>query len=77
MEELLMSEMDTGAEEIDDQMPPAEIGVEAPEADAVEQYRSVRDGEGPWRLQEISIDVDPADAADQNRLVDLDEDDYR
>ena len=49
--------------------------IEAPEADAQEQHRSVR-GSAATRSTRRD-DVDEADAADQEREVDLDEDEYR
>ncbi len=76
-----MSEMDIRPDELDDVVEPAdspdaaEFDIEAPEADAVEQHRSVRTGEE--RRERIPFDVDPADAAEQDRVVELDEDDYR
>ncbi|GGS65077.1 hypothetical protein GCM10010156_25000 [Planobispora rosea] len=77
-----MSEMDVNdgtLEEIDDN--PAdefagEIDVETPEADAAEQHRGVRPGNTSWP-DRIPFDADPADATDQSREVELDEDDYR
>ncbi|NRQ39641.1 hypothetical protein HII36_48605 [Nonomuraea sp. NN258] len=54
----------------------AELPVEAPEADAAEQHREIRDTEN-GRRREVPFDVDPADAAEQDRVVDLDDDDYR
>ncbi|GIH27324.1 hypothetical protein Aph01nite_56340 [Acrocarpospora phusangensis] len=51
--------------------------LDAAEADLVEQSRTLRPDEGPWPL-EISLEADPADAAEQGREVGLDdEDDYR
>jgi hypothetical protein len=53
-----------------------ELPIEAPEADAAEQHAAVR----PYRdtpLSAINPDVvDEADAIDQARVVELDEDDY-
>ena len=49
---------------------------EAPEADAMEQHTEVRpSGEQP--VFSAPDDVDPADHAEQQRVVALDEDDYR
>ncbi|MFW6205551.1 MAG: hypothetical protein ACOC96_11290 [Actinomycetota bacterium] len=49
---------------------------EAPEADAFEQHQEVveQDEDIP---SSMPFDADPADAADQHRVVDYDEDDYR
>ncbi|WP_063780938.1 hypothetical protein [Nonomuraea sp. SBT364] len=70
-----MSEMDVRGNEAnfaDDEERP----LEAPEADAVEQHQRLSDDDsGPRR--EIPFDVDPADAAEQDRVVELDDDDYR
>ncbi|PJE96263.1 hypothetical protein CUT44_20620 [Streptomyces carminius] len=53
------------------------FGVEAPEADAAEQRAEVlHRGDAPLTGPE-SPEVDPADAAEQARVVELDEDDYR
>lgn len=56
---------------------PAELDAETPEADAAEQQTELRqqhddpvDGYDPTR-------ADVADVAEQARVVDLDEDDYR
>ncbi|MCK2213012.1 hypothetical protein MF672_004260 [Actinomadura sp. ATCC 31491] len=53
-----------------------ELSIEAPEADAAEQHREVRHGASVPR-RELPLDVDPADAAEQDRVVDLDDDEYR
>ncbi|NDL57385.1 hypothetical protein [Phytoactinopolyspora mesophila] len=66
--------------------------LEAPDADADEQRRPVRPSSAdsetrvdpeepelpPQELpQELPSDADPADAYEQTRIVDFDEDDYR
>ncbi|MFI7707124.1 hypothetical protein [Nonomuraea sp. NPDC049480] len=53
-----------------------EVSIETPEADAVEQQREMRQNVGTLR-RELPIDVDPGDAAEQDRVVDLDDDEYR
>ncbi|GAA2368935.1 hypothetical protein [Nonomuraea africana] len=55
---------------------PEELSIEAPEADAAEQLRLLREEE---RVRgEVPIDVDPADAFEQDRTVgDDDDEDYR
>jgi hypothetical protein len=58
-----------------------ERGLEAPVDDTVEQHQSVRAGEesaaSEWPA-EMPLDADEADAAEQGRTVELDEeDDYR
>jgi hypothetical protein len=55
---------------------PTELPLETPEADAAEQRVSVEES-GQWTVRPIRPDVDPADAADQQREIGLDEDDYR
>jgi hypothetical protein len=63
-----------------DEVPPTSDettpAVDAPEADAAEQRRPVRDDDDDIP-NSIPYDVDPADAAEQHRVVDFDEDDYR
>ena len=57
-----------------------EKGIEAPVDDAIEQEQSVRQEEDLEREgwpAEVPLDADEADAAEQGRTVDLDEDDYR
>ena len=53
-----------------------QVADDAPEADAVEQRQDIVEreaGEPPG----VPDDVDPADATEQHRVVDFDEDDYR
>jgi hypothetical protein len=57
-----------------------ELDLEAPEADAVEQHIELFEHRyeptaGPTAGPDI--EADPADVAEQRRVVDLDEDDYR
>lgn len=56
--------------------PRSEPPPEAPEADSYEQSREIveHDEDIPPTMP---LDADPADAADQHRVVDYDEDDYR
>lgn len=52
-------------------------GIEAPPEDAAEQHADLlRQRDEPITGREI-IEVDPADAAEQARVVELNEDDYR
>ncbi|NUW35210.1 hypothetical protein HTZ77_27815 [Nonomuraea sp. SMC257] len=53
-----------------------EMSIEAPEADALDQHRPAREDTG-GRRPSLPLEADPADAADQDRVVDLDDDDYR
>ncbi|MEU4231773.1 hypothetical protein AB0F17_46395 [Nonomuraea sp. NPDC026600] len=70
-----MSEMDVrGDDRPFDELDELPIG--APEADAAEQHLLIR-GAGGGMLRETPLEVDPADAAEQAREVDLDDDDYR
>ncbi|MBA2769135.1 MAG: hypothetical protein H0U35_08405 [Sporichthyaceae bacterium] len=55
-----------------------EVGAEVPDADALEQRRPVsvsdqRDDE----LAEFPVEADPADRAEQARVVETDDDEYR
>jgi hypothetical protein len=55
------------------------VGLETPEDDAMEQHTSVREEEQndqTWTIQ-LPFDANEADATEQERLVELDEDDYR
>ncbi|TMR95539.1 hypothetical protein [Nonomuraea basaltis] len=54
----------------------AEVSIETPEADAVEQHQDMRENHGRPR-RELPLDVDPGDAAEQDRVVELDDDEYR
>lgn len=51
--------------------------LEAPEADAAEQHTPVREQEDPRWPDHIPPDANEADVADQSRVVEIDEDDYR
>ncbi|MBA9003895.1 MULTISPECIES: hypothetical protein [Thermomonospora] len=55
-----------------------ERDVEAPEVDAFEQRLPLTDEEDRpvWR-EEVPFDANEADAVEQDRIVELDEDDYR
>jgi hypothetical protein len=61
---------DTGGPE------PVDVGVETPEADAVEQAQGNDPAETPRQVQTIPDDVPEADALEQAYEVELD-DDYR
>ncbi len=76
-----MSESDIRADEAEDPWAPEDDqpGLDAgvvPEADAREQRQSVV-GWAAGEPTPIPFDVDPADAAEQQRVVEYDEDDYR
>jgi hypothetical protein len=54
-----------------------ELDIEAPENDAAEQHLALlQRRDEPLTNRELD-EADPADAAEQHRVVDLDEDDYR
>jgi hypothetical protein len=56
---------------------PEEFDVEAPEADAAEQHADVVE-QRDARLEGRTLEsANPADAAEQARVVELNEDDYR
>jgi len=51
---------------------------EAPEADRHEQQRGLTDDAGGDEIEaDLPDDVDPADAQDQQLIVEFDDDDYR
>jgi hypothetical protein len=52
------------------------MSVEEPEDDVAEQRRGVA-GDDQGAAGEVRYDVDEADAAEQARAVELDEDEYR
>jgi len=54
-----------------------ELDIEAPEADAAEQQTEVRQHHDEPISGNSGYDANPADAREQKRVVDLDEDDYR
>ncbi|GHB20087.1 MULTISPECIES: hypothetical protein [Streptomyces] len=60
-------------EESDD----TEIGVEAPEADAAEQHADLAPHRDEPLTDADKDSADEADLAEQARVVELDEDDYR
>jgi hypothetical protein len=71
-----MSEMDNATYDAVELTDSGSEDIEAPEADAFEQHRLVReDNDRPGNP--IPYDVNEADAAEQGRVVELDEDDYR
>ena len=55
---------------------PVDVGVETPEADAVEQAQGTNAAETPRDVVSIPDDVPVADALEQSYEVDIDED-YR
>lgn len=62
---------------LEDEQEPRDLDVEAPEADAAEQHTDVRPHRDEPLTGGVPGEADPADAADQRRVIDLDEDDYR
>ncbi|MDI3416991.1 hypothetical protein [Streptomyces luteolus] len=64
-------------ETFDPEEPEADLDEETPEADAAEQHTDLRqERDEPLPHYDPST-ANPADAAEQARVVDLDEDDYR
>jgi hypothetical protein len=71
-----MSEMDIRPDDLDElDRVDTEFDIEAPEADAVEQRLPVYGVGEPSNT--LPLEVDPADAAEQARVVEIDDDDYR
>jgi len=70
-----MSEMDTRGDDLSYEE--GELSIEAPEADAAEQQRQTREEDRQRPRLSFPLEADPADTADQDRVVDLDDDDYR
>jgi hypothetical protein len=64
--------LDLMEEEQDEERYPSPGG-ETPEADAAEQHRELRARTAP-PPERLPDDADPADAADQARVVDIDDD---
>ncbi|MER7675426.1 MULTISPECIES: hypothetical protein [unclassified Streptomyces] len=54
-----------------------DLDPEAPEADAAEQHAELTPRDDTLRAAGDSPDADEADLAEQARVVELDEDDYR
>jgi hypothetical protein len=58
--------------------PLSELDMETPEGDAIEQHQEViADETVAAGRREVPFDVDEADAAEQERAVGFDDDDYR
>jgi dihydrolipoamide dehydrogenase len=58
--------------------PLSEQGIETPEADAIEQHQElITDETVVGARREVPFDVNEADAAEQDRVVGFDDDDYR
>jgi hypothetical protein len=58
----------------------SELNMETPSEDAAEQDRPVTaegDGPGTVQLEEVPLEVDEGDAAEQTRDVGYDDEDYR
>ena len=74
-----MSEMDLHSDDRGQDPVTAEesaLDIEAPEEDAVEQHTPVQNSEN-GDASSVPLESNEADAADQRRVVELDEDDYR
>jgi len=56
----------------------SEMDIETPEGDAIEQRQElVADENSTATRREVRFDVDEADAAEQERSIGFDDDDYR
>ena len=56
----------------------SELDMETPEDDALEQHQElIADETGAGARREVPFDVNEADAAEQERAVGFDDDDYR
>jgi hypothetical protein len=56
----------------------SEMDIETPEGDAIEQRQEIVADESTTRTRrEVRFDVDEADAAEQERSIGFDDDDYR
>jgi hypothetical protein len=57
------------------------MGLEAPDADSAEQDRDAvpyaTDADQPYEADEMPLEADPADSAEQARELGLDDDEYR
>ncbi|MFF4774045.1 hypothetical protein [Microtetraspora fusca] len=66
-----MSEMDSLGETAE------ELSIETPEADAVEQHQRMKPSDRTRWPDQVPMEADPADATEQERVVEHDEEDYR
>ena len=58
--------------------PLSELDMETPEGDAIEQHQEVTEDETAAGVRrEVPLDVNEADAAEQERAIGFDDDDYR
>ncbi|MFI6104390.1 hypothetical protein [Streptomyces sp. NPDC051310] len=71
------TDFETFDEAADETAPAGAVGAETPEADAAEQHTELRPREDDPLTHIDPAVANPADAAEQTRVVDLDEDDYR
>jgi hypothetical protein len=65
------------SERPDERLDPEVRDIEAPTADAVEQARSVNPAEATPTKRTIAFEANEYDALEQDRVVDLSDDDYR
>jgi hypothetical protein len=70
---------DTFDEGLDEDTLDEDVDIEAPEADLIEQHAAARTARKTTTRREAPFEADAADAADQDRdaQTDDDEDDYR
>jgi hypothetical protein len=67
----------TQAERPDERLKPEVRDFEAPTADAAEQAMPVNPAEGATTTRTIAFEANEYDAIEQDRIVDLADDDYR
>ncbi|NJQ00961.1 hypothetical protein [Streptomyces zingiberis] len=72
-----MSAEPTEPETFEDQTGEEEPDIETPEADAAEQRAEIVEHERPALPDHVPDSADPADALEQSRVVEIDEEDYR
>jgi len=65
------------SERPEERLDPEVRDFEAPTADAVEQARPVNPAEAATTKQTIAFEANEYDAVEQDRVVDLEDDDYR
>ena len=67
----------TQSERFDERLDPEVRDIEAPTADAAEQATPVNPAEAAPTKRTIAFEANEYDALEQDRIVDLEDDDYR
>ena len=76
--EVAFRELSRSGQEKEEFGPLSELDMETPEGDAFEQRQEIiADETATGARHEIPLDVDEADAAEQERAIGFDDDDYR